>query len=489
MKEFNLPTDNVFEDQMEKYSKSALSKRLEKKYKPKPFEEVYKPLRTASWVTSYFCNVFSILTASTFVFTFIYSVIKNSVDYPIQIGMVLTGCLLVLIEFAQRSMVPLFFKTQLQFGWDKMKKQLIGLGILISCISIFGLALSYNGGFDVVSVVGSEPVKENPELYDIDQIKKDHKLLIAESSAAAESYKKVKLWNGRLSNENAKHYRNLLGKTSDLRESLNDKVEHYEQLNRDMVLGSKMDFENQKSAYEATITSKGSGLARFTILAQLVFFLSIWFMELFDYKTHSQYAKNPKSNQSKVVPNFQNIQTSVVAEKALSDLPLNQNKIGFKTGVSQTVKKPVSKQRNLLSKRGKTGQTQTVQTGASQTVQTVKPLQTSKGITATIPTSKPEIKILEKVVRITDKNTVPHTCERTGATTYKTLGDVNTNINTYQKRCKDSVKIISKLKKEVSNGVDGSKKRHDRAMVTFDNRKRKLEYWKGKKSELLNQSN
>ena len=76
-----LPTENIYDLKSKEFYQSKLADRLKKKFEPKPFEENYKPVYWISFTTSYFCSLFSILTASTFVFVYIYSLMEK-LPYP-----------------------------------------------------------------------------------------------------------------------------------------------------------------------------------------------------------------------------------------------------------------------------------------------------------------------------------------------------------------------------------------------------------------------
>jgi len=111
-----LPTENIYDLKSKEFYQSKLADRLKKKFEPKPFEENYKPVFWISFTTSYFCNLFSILTASTFVFVYIYSLMEK-LPYPFLWAILFSGIVLILIETLQRILAPRLFKGILQFGF------------------------------------------------------------------------------------------------------------------------------------------------------------------------------------------------------------------------------------------------------------------------------------------------------------------------------------------------------------------------------------
>lgn len=326
---FHLPSSNEFEERSEDFFESRLYKRLLEKYEPKPYEKRFGMVRKISLVSSYFCNVFSILTASTFVFSFFFSVFLE-LPYPAVWASVLTGFVLVLIEALQRILAPMFVKNTLQFGFKSSYFTTLTAIFSLSALSVY---FSYNGGFDVVSTLTTPPSYQAPELYDIEGVKVDYDKLISDAGKDAESYKQSKLWGGRLSDKHALVYQKLLDKKAGLKAELLSKVSEYEGLNRQLLADSKTEHQKDLGDYESKVQSKGSGLAIFSVIVQAVFFLSIFYMEFFDYKTVTQYA-NPSQSDKRKSPHPPSLSSNGFSKNSFNgnDLPEIRNQIGFKVG-------------------------------------------------------------------------------------------------------------------------------------------------------------
>jgi predicted PurR-regulated permease PerM len=375
-----LPTSNEFEEKSKSFYQSKLAERLKKKFEPKPFEETYKPVYWISFVTSYFCNLFSILTASTFVFSYLFSIFTK-LPYPVIWAGLFSGILLVLIEALQRILAPNLFKGVLQYGFKASSMVLVTIIVTLSGLSIF---FSYNGGFDVVDKLTKAPTIEEPVLQDVEAIRQEYKALINGASNDAHEFKKAKEWKGRLSDRNAKIYKELLDEKANLQSQMIDKINTTEALNREAQTNAKEDYQKALESHLNSIQAKGGGLAKFTIIAQIGFFLSIFFMEFFDYKTASQYAKN-LINDSKQTTAFN---LPKVENGSSNGLPVSRALMGFHSG------------------HEKQGGNVLQQKGSSKT----------------------------KTIFLKDKHTIEHKGKR------YTLKDVNNFINIYEKRVKESMK-------------------------------------------------
>ena len=381
MQNLKLSTSNIYEEKITNFNKTKTAKRLREKYKPKPYEERYKSIYLIGLITSYFCNLFSILTASTFVFTYLLSIVKE-LPYPLLIAGAFTSGLLLIIETLQRTISPLFFRQILQYGY---KTRFLWLLIVIVSLSSLSILFSYKGGYDVVTVLSTEPTKEAPLLYDIEKVKNEYKSLIDESSRDAESYKKSKQWKNRLSDKHSKQYIALLNETAKLRKDQRAKISDYERLNREKEVSSTLSYNNAIADYNSSNVSKGGGLSKFTIIAQLVFFLCILFMEIYDYRTASQYVLIESTYKETPA-------TTKQPPAPYSTFALNRNEIGFKTDNQ-------SKHSNIA-----------------------KPLlQRTKTPPAVTVTAQ-------------DKRTIKHICKQTGEAKYYTLQQVKNFVKVYLSR-------------------------------------------------------
>ena len=281
---FILPSSNQYEEYSEKFYQSKLAERLRRKYEPQPYEERYKAIFYSSLGLSYLCNVFSILTASTFVFSYFYSIFAE-LPSPGAWALIFTGSILIMLEALQRFLAPLLFRGAMQYGFSGKHFATIAALLALSGLSVF---FNYNGGFDLVREVSSPPTYQEPERYDIEATKTEYRELIASADADAKNYRESKLYLGRLSDVHAREYRRLLDKKNKLQEALLAKVNEYEELNRKAVDRAKQELEVALAGYESKVNSKGGGLAGFTIVAQLVFFICIFFTEFYHYKTATQ---------------------------------------------------------------------------------------------------------------------------------------------------------------------------------------------------------
>jgi len=435
MKNLVLNPHNVYEEKSKEFLNSKLADRLREKYRAKPFEEEYKPLYYVALIVSYLCNGFSILTASTYVFSYLLSIFLE-IPSPALLAGAVTFLVLVLVEALQRFLSPKLFKNGLQYGF---KLSLFSLLLVIAAISTLSILASYNGGFDVVKVVSSPPIYSAPSLYDIEEAKQDFNKMIAEAGAGAETYKKTRLYLGRLSNVDGREYKKLLSVKTDLQNKKLAKISSLEAFNREKVEKAELKHLEELREYSSSIESKGGGLAGVAIAAQLIFFLAIFFLEYYDYKTSTQYA---------------------IIETVSPPLPPEQKEVGFKS----------YQQSNNNYENGAYNRTQIGFNNSSKGITHQQPKKLLEQNNTT-PTT------ITKTVYQRDKKTIKHTDKKTEKTKYYTLSQVNNFIKVYEGRVAETLEQIERLKA-------GSKPIAVKE-ETLKDRRAALQYWEGRREELL----
>lgn len=277
----NLPDNNPHADRAAFFLKSKLQKRLARKYRHKPYEESYRPLYYIALVVSYFCNGISIATASSFVFSYVFSIL-SAVPNPFVFAVGFTGFVLVTIEVLQRTLAPKLFQNYFQFN----SKALV---VPIAILSIISITLSYLGSPEFVTLVQKPPVKQEVVLEDIEAIKTDYNNQIAQAREDANNFRDARVWRGRLSDADGNKYTALLASVDELREKKDQEVASAIERNQSSEAKAEEDYTQATLAYNSQVESRGVNLGIIAIMSQLVFFLCIGYIEWFDWRTIAQY--------------------------------------------------------------------------------------------------------------------------------------------------------------------------------------------------------
>lgn len=445
MKNFSMSTQNVFEERQKQFLSSKTAARLQKKYTPKTFEERFKSLRVLAIAVSYFANLFSIFSASTFVFSYLLAIFLE-LPQPHYLAGAATLFLLFAIEALQRILTPDFFKDSLQFGFTSGLWRLA----LIGTLSAVSLLFSYKGGYDIVKVVKTAPTKSSPTLFDLGEIKTDYNNRIGSAKERAEQYKKKRLWGGRLSSQDSKKYESLLDKVGGLEAERQSKIERYEGKNESLESKANLVYEKDMRAFNREVDLKGGSLAYFAIVAQLLFFLSVFFVEYYDYKVASEFAVIEGVSQGIITSGLTN----------LTAPQYNSSKIGFKLSSNNSSTRQPNSSKNVLEQN----LTASNSSGANS----------SQSVINNIPNSSEKTKTITLYEK--DKYSIKHIDRKTGKEKFYGLSQVNNFIKSYEARVGETSSQIAALKAEG--------KATDRKEKTLTDRQEALKYWQGRREEL-----
>lgn len=430
MEKIKIPDQNTFEEKAKAFAQSKLGRKLANKYTPKPYEERRKGLYVFAWVASFFCNMVAIVTGSTFVFAYAFGLVAKLPE-PMILAGIIAGIILVGIEALKQLLVPDLFQDWFQYGWKGA--YFLRVGVIVGLV-IISTGFNYFGGFDLVGVVSTPPQFEAPTLKNADQVRKEYTPKIEQAGKEAETYRQSKLWNGRLSDDNASVYRDLLGEKSKLEKQELAKLDSVEAFNDRATATAKQEHAEKVKTHESKTEIKGRGLAVFSVVCELLFILFCWYRERYEYKTATQYATVEDETPPKNTGHSQNQTTTPPLNTAQSN--------GQTNGTTATVGR-------LPIGFYTTEQRQTQMTAVRQT-------QGNNG------TQNGELIVFTRTYENTkflDTFTIEHNGKR-----YK-LADVERFARTYKERLKQS---------EREGNTDTARTRRER-----------LEYWKGRRAELV----
>lgn len=466
MKNIHLPDQNVFEEQSKAFFESKLAKRLQKKYQAKPFEEEYQLLYYVAIATSYFANLLSALTASTWLFSYVFSIVFE-LPYPFLMACGFTGFTLLGLEALQRFLAGKFFKTRLQYNEESTYTSSLR-GLLFGTVTIASISilLSFMGGFDLVQTVTSPPVYQEPVLEDIASVRSHYQNLVNEADKTATDYYNRRRYKNRIATEDASKYREYLDKKIAYQDSLLHAVTSVQNRNVAAKAKAEQAFEEVLVTYESKLTSKGTGLGGAAVLFILLFYISMWFIEYYDYKTASQYAM-PVSAEAELSPTLPVVDTeNSKTDSTENVLTIEDLQEQINTLKQQTPPLPLPST-NGVPKDGELNTPSPESSGKLPIgfyTERQREDQT-EDLFKQFPEVFKQTELREAEIAYKDVFTVAHKDFKTGKLRHLNLGNIENMIDIYTERLKEA--------------EQGSSDK------VVDNRKQKLDYWNRKKQELL----
>lgn len=133
-----LKTDDIFTNTYNDYSKTGMAKRLNEKFRIKPFYEKFKELKITTVILSYLFNVVSALGASSLVYLFIRQFVAARLGEvgSFTLATLITLTFIILLEIKKR-------KTVSRFYIDLYQLKKINFGLATIMVLIYGISVSF----------------------------------------------------------------------------------------------------------------------------------------------------------------------------------------------------------------------------------------------------------------------------------------------------------------------------------------------------------
>ena len=291
----NLPEKNNYDDQAASYAKSRYYRNLQHKYREEPYEDAFRPLYYLATGAGFFANVLSIITGFAFVFGFIFAMVAQ-LPYPAAISTVLALVVLVGLEILQRFLGSSYFRYFYQYGYrgpyaSRLNGLLIGM-ILAGVASVY---ISYSGGFTFTEYASTRPSKESAPQKDLAALDAEFDPLINAAAQEADTYRRSKLWKGRLADKDASKYNALLAEKNLLVQQKLAAKSETSAWNETQLARADSTYSAALGAWQQDINRKGTNLGHFTIFFILLLHGCMWFLEHYDFRTAIQYAQAAKA--------------------------------------------------------------------------------------------------------------------------------------------------------------------------------------------------
>lgn len=263
MQKFNLPTSDHFADAFDDFQKSTMFSRLVEKFEVKPYWKKYRLLRLVALVASYAFNVFSAVTAAALVYFFTLGLSGHWLPAGLA-----TITALTLLEASKRNTNGLLWRDLLQF-----KKIGAGLAGTVLLLSVLSVASSYFGAKRVISEftppaqvvnVDSAAAQITAQIAAIDQ-------QISEARRTT--------WKGITTTTSARTIDKLTTQKTALLEELTRTRARVDQVN-----------DTTTAAHTTTTHLKAEYFGLITLLLELLFVLTAFYLEYYDFRSLAEFA-------------------------------------------------------------------------------------------------------------------------------------------------------------------------------------------------------
>jgi|GEM_PF-7127208 len=292
---------NLFSDHYDRYIQTRLADRLKRKYTPLPYYLKYKMMRKLALVSSYVFNLFSGLTAAGLVFLFVYKLSQWLV-----LSVVLTLIFLSLLELSKRQVSTTFLKD-----WVSKVQLNIPMCFLALVLSALSISFSYFGSQRIVLQLASIPEIEiqdtlvthlESKVQNLNQQIEAARNTRYRGTTTTSSQRTIELLTTQLTN-------------------LETEILHLQRKNRATMASTQL-VHQQYTAEQAQY------FALVTLAFEAFFFLSIWYLEYYDFRSYVEMNVLPIANitqSGKLKPNTKHTLKSSLNRKRTGRTMSNSN--------------------------------------------------------------------------------------------------------------------------------------------------------------------
>jgi hypothetical protein len=268
-----------FSDAFQRFQDSRQFKRLQDKYKVKPYFERQRALKVTSAVSGYVLNAFSASTAFLFVYTFLNTLLPAK-----GLSGAFTLVFLFALEALKRLTLPGVFKTYLQF-----KKVSWGAVLFAGLLSSGSIASSYFGAKEAVKLLTPDA-----DLANIDDVRKPFEARLEVLQAdKADAMKQT--WKGKQTVQSAKRLNVIQLQEAEIQSAMLKAIQEATEANNKAV-----------SSHTTSTTLKAGHFAGVTLVFELLLLLCLYFGELYDFRSLAEFsahkATDVQETQTKTVP-------------------------------------------------------------------------------------------------------------------------------------------------------------------------------------------
>lgn len=251
----------------ENFDLLELRKRLQKKFEQKDYHIRNQGFEKLARFTSYTFNIFSVLTAATAVYFFVVQMLQNMI---LTIG--ITMVFMAILEIAKRTTGSSFIKNYLVNKEFPLPQFSLLVGLIV--LSIF---FSYSGSKKAIKEFRASPELRKAKDYTTSYREDIAKINKEIADARETTYKGT---------TTSKSQATIIKLTDD-RSKLQDKIFKIEE----QVQASN---EATLAEYNGSTDNQAYYFAMATILCELLFLLSLYYMELYDYRSYTELFSSPK---------------------------------------------------------------------------------------------------------------------------------------------------------------------------------------------------
>lgn len=250
--------------------------RLKQRKQDKPYYQRYYAIYILVIIIGWSANILSGVTESSKLYAFYYEFFRSfSFAEPVTWFTVILS--VVLLELLHRLIASSYFKDLVEndIHTQAMTPKLVAM----LSLAVISIALSFSGSFDLVRLTKQAPTPLIADKISVSELSAAYQPLVNDLKTDIAEYRSTREWRGRLSDDSATKWENMKANKQDLQQQQAEALKNLSATNLQLEIRTDSLNQQRKQQHENQMQEKGYGLGFLSIAAIFVLYACLWYDE------------------------------------------------------------------------------------------------------------------------------------------------------------------------------------------------------------------
>ena len=437
--------------------------RLKQRKQDKPYYQRYYVIYILVVIIGWLANILSGITESSKLNTFYYEFFRafHFAESATWFAVILS---VVLLEVLHRLIAGSYFQDLVEndIHTQDMTPKLIAMLFLAG----FSVALSFSGSFDLVRLTRQAPTPLVADKISVSELSEAYKPLVEDLQTDIAEYRSTREWKGRLSDDSAGKWEDMKSNKQELQQQQAEALKNLSTTNLQTEIRTDSLNQKRQEQYESQMEEKGYGLGFLSIAAIFVLYACLWYDEEYQERKalflEKKYGamNTPKSSDDSKTPINTLTEPKEVIKPSPYPIKSKPSLNGIENGVTN----------NSIPSSNPIGFFTEAQRAKMKLPPTLNGNHSVQACTGLYREESKQDKVIPTHIQkvINDAHTIEHHYQRAGKThtVHYNLLMINSRIGQYEREVQQAT--AQRMADDI-----------------LQNRQNWLEYWQGKREELL----
>ena len=250
--------------------------RLKQRKQDKPYYQRYYAIYILVLIVGWSANILSGVTESSKLYAFYYDFLR-SVSFAESITWFAVIVSVILLELLHRLIASSYFKDLVEN--DIHTKEMTPKMIAMLSLAAISIILSFSGSFDLVRLTKQAPTPLIADKIKVSELTAAYNPLVDDLKTDIAEYRSTRQWKGRLSDDSATKWEDMKSTKQDLQQQQAQALKNLSSTNLQMEIRTDSLNQQRQQQHESQMDEKGYGLGFLSIAAIFVLYACLWYDE------------------------------------------------------------------------------------------------------------------------------------------------------------------------------------------------------------------